>query len=135
MHTQRGTRRHTYRTPCKCAYTETHTDSHTVSLQMHTHRDTHRHTYRHTNTHKRRKIQKETRGHSSNMHGNGWVEWGQLRNCIEEWLRSLDRRVDSYHAQVNTHMHRVTHIQNACKSTHTQIYTHKDNTDKDNTHL
>ena len=50
---------------------------------------------------------------------NGWVEWVKPGNCIEEWPRPLDRRVDFYHTLVNTHMHRVTHIQKACKCTHT----------------
>ena len=83
--------------------------------------------------------QKETRGHSSRVHGNGWVEWVKLGNCIEEWLRPLDRRVDSYHTQVNTHMHRVTHVQKIqIMQMHTHRHTHKHthrHIHKDNTHL
>ena len=43
------------------------------------------------------------------------------RNCIEEWSRPLDCRVDYYHTQINTHMYR--HIQKAYKCTHTDTQT------------
>ena len=75
-------------------------------------------------THTQKETHKETRGHSSRVHGNGWIEHlVKLANCIEEWLRPLGRRVDSYHTQVNTHMHRVTHIQKSCKCTNTDTRT------------
>ena len=48
------------------------------------------------------------------------------RNCIEEWSRPLDCRVNYYHTQINTHMHR--HIQKAYKCTH------RDTQKESNTH-
>ena len=108
-------------------------------MQIHSHRHTHTlthtqtHIVTHTDTH-RKEHKKKNVGTQSSMHGNGWVEWGQLGNCTEEQSRPLDHRVNLYHTQVNSHMHRVTHTESMQmhtdtrihKSTHRHTQTHTD---------
>ena len=69
-------------------------NTHTEIMQMHTHRHTQTNTDTHTNTHahtqKYRNIETQKHvGYSSSVHGNGWVEWSQTRECIKEGLRFL----------------------------------------------
>ena len=83
-------------------------NTHTQSMQMH--RDMH------TDT--------QTRGHSSSVHGNGWVEWGQTRELhrgmVELWIVGW---IFITHRLI--HMHRITHIQKACKCIHTVTHTNQ----------
>ena len=79
--------------------------------------------------------QKETHGRSSSVHGNGSLEWGQTRELHRKMVKTLDRRVDFYHTQVNTHA-QGTHSESMQMHTHrhTDTCMHEDNTDTQTTH-
>ena len=98
--------------------------THTNALtQMHTHTQTHKCTQTqadtHTKTHTRTHIDMHTHMISTQtQHSSSAWQW--IGNCIEEWSRALNDRVDFYHMQFN-HTHTCTHMH---AHTHKHINTH-----------